>query len=101
MIYRAVATTLEGFIQQLAVCYVARGYFFYVTGAIPETKNPPDVDRKLITRYDITSKKWKRAKRKSQGLANMQYIRFGHFFVLLCTEGEHVFREREKENVRD
>ena len=28
------ASTLEGFIQQLAVSYVARGHWFYVTGTV-------------------------------------------------------------------
>ena len=33
--YKWNATTPEGFIQQLAVAYVARKYFFYVTGRVP------------------------------------------------------------------
>jgi hypothetical protein len=101
MEYRCEATSLEGFVQQLAVCYVGRGYYYYVLGQVPERKDPRDVDRKLVTRYGITAKKWQRAYRKQQGKANMQYIRFGRTFVLLCTEGEHVFRERERGNIRD
>ena len=42
--YRCEATTLEGFVQQLAVGYVSRGYWFYVTGFIPAGKDPHDVD---------------------------------------------------------
>lgn len=38
--YKWKATTLEGFIQQLAVAYVARGYYFYVTGSVP-SRIPP------------------------------------------------------------
>ena len=101
MEYRCVATSLEGFIQQLAVSYVGRGYWFYTTGQIGPEKNPTDVDDKLVEKYDITTKKWVRARRKSQGLANMQYIRFGSFFVLLATEGEHIFKERERGQIRD
>ena len=55
--YECEATTLEGFIQQLAVSYVGRGYWWYVTGQIPDDKVPADVDQKLIERYDITWKK--------------------------------------------
>ena len=99
--YRCEATSLEGFIQQLGVCYVGRGYFYYVTGIVPDEKDPRVIDQKLIEKYDITWKKWKRAYRKSQGLANMQYIRFGRFFVLLCSDGDHIFRERERRNIRD
>ena len=35
MEYRCVATSLEGFIQQLAVSYVGKGYFYYATGRVP------------------------------------------------------------------
>lgn len=101
MEYRCVATTLEGFIQQLAVCYVGRGYYYYVLGRVPEGKDPAAVDRKLIERYGITAKKWERAYRKQQGLANLQYLRYGRTFVLLCSEGEHVFRSRERASIRD
>lgn len=101
MEYRCVATTLEGFVQQLAVAYVARGYFYYVTGCVPDGKCPETVDRKLIEKYGITARKWKRAHRKRQGLANMQYIRYRRKFLLLCTDGEHVFRRREHESIRD
>ena len=36
--YRCEAASVEGFIQQLAVSYVAKGYWFYVTGRIPHHK---------------------------------------------------------------
>ena len=35
MAYRCVATSAVGFLQQLAVAYVANGYWFYVTGRVP------------------------------------------------------------------
>lgn len=95
------ATSLEGFIQQLAVCYVGRGYYYYVLGRVPEGKDPAAIDRKLIEKYGITAKKWERADRKRRGLANLQYIRYRQTFVLLCSEGEHVFRRRERESLRD
>ena len=47
---RVEATTLGGFVQQVAVCYIGRGYFFYVTGLIPRRKDPKVVDRKFIER---------------------------------------------------
>ena len=34
------AQSLSGFIQQLAVSYVAKGYWFYVTGQVPDHKDP-------------------------------------------------------------
>ena len=34
MAYRCVATSVAGFVQQLAVAYVANGYWFDVTGRV-------------------------------------------------------------------
>ena len=101
MQYRCAAVSVEGFIQQLAVAYVTRGYFFYVAGEIPESKDPARVDDKLIDRYGIGISVWSRARRKQAGLANVQYLRHGRFFVLLATHGEHPFFEAERGQIRD
>jgi hypothetical protein len=101
MRYRCQTVSVEGFIQQLAVAYVARGYFFYVTGRIPEAKDPYRVDAKLIDRYQIDLTKWSRARRKRLGRASVQYLRHEDFFVILATHGEHRFFDLEGENVRD
>ena len=53
MAYRCEAPTIAGFVQQLAVSYVANGYWFYVTGVIPEEKDPRRVDEKLISKYEL------------------------------------------------
>lgn len=92
---------MEGFIQQLAVGYIARGYFFYVTGRIPGRKDPRRVDEKLVVRYHVDISQWARARRKRSGLANVQYLRHLDFFVLLATHGQHPFFEEEGENVHD
>ncbi|MGE5754601.1 MAG: hypothetical protein ACM35G_02625 [Planctomycetaceae bacterium] len=89
MEYRAEATTLEGFIQQLAVGYLARGYRYFFQGRIPAGKDPRAVDAKLIARYGLAISKFKRARRKQRGLANVQHLRYGRHFVLLSTPGEH------------
>lgn len=99
--YRCVATSVEGFIQQLAVSYIANGYYFYVQGRIPEGKDPAAVDGKLVRGYSVGISKWARARRKLAGTASMQYLRHDRVFVLLATHGEHVFFEREKGQVRD
>lgn len=101
MEYRCVATSVEGFVQQLAVAYITHGYWFYVAGTIPEGKDPAAVDAKLIDRYGIAISKWSRCRRKKQGLANMQYLRHERFFVLLATKGQHEFFEREFAMIRD
>lgn len=99
--YRCEAKTVEGFIQQVAVSYLARGYWFYVAGLVPERKDPLEVDAKLVAKYGIAVSKKERARRKSIGLANMQYIRHGRFFLLLATHGRHSFFEEEEGQFRD
>lgn len=101
MRYRCEAVSVEGFIQQLAVAYVARGYFFYVPGRIPEGKDRQRVDEKLVERYQIDLSKWTRARRKQLGQASVQYLRHEDFFVIVATHGKHRFFELEGEGVRD
>ena len=55
MAYRCVATSVAGFVQQLAVSYVAHGYYFYVKGWIPERKTPARIDEKLVSKYGLDS----------------------------------------------
>lgn len=98
--YRCRAVLLPAFIQQLAVAYVANGYWFYVHGWIPLNKDPKAVDRKLIEKYDIDVSKWERARRKKANLANLHYLRHGRHFVLIATHGRHRFFDEEA-NIRD
>lgn len=99
--YRYEATSLGGFLQQLAVALLGRGYWFYVTGRIPETKDPRRTDEKLLERYGIRMSRWARVRRKRAGLSNLHYLRFGRFFVLVATQGEHRFFVEEGKRVRD
>lgn len=101
MQYSCEATSVDGFIQQVAVSYLARGYWFYVTGQIPEAKDPRAIDAKLIAKYGIDVSRYERARRKRAGLANMQYIRHDQFFLLMATHGKHRFFEEEAGQVRD
>ncbi len=101
MDYRCEATSLEGFVQQMATSYLTHGYYFYVTGYVPEGKDPRAVDAKLIERYEIGRSKWAVARRKRAGWANIQYLRLRRFFVLLATHGVHEFFEEERSRIRD
>jgi hypothetical protein len=101
MRYRAVATSVEGFVQQIACCYLRHGYWFYVSGRIPAGKNPEDIDAKLIAKYDIAVSESTRARRKQAGRANLQYLRHERFFVILATKGDHPFFELEAASIRD
>src|SRR5262245_44142873 len=99
--YRAVALSIEGFIQQLAVSYLPHGYCFFVSGWIPDGKDPRLIDDKLIERYQVDRSKWDRARRKTAGQANLHYLRHERFFLLLATHGEHVFFAQEARRIRD
>jgi len=99
--YRCVAATLEGFVQQIATAYVPHGYWFYVQGLIPERKRAETVDEKLIGRYGVAMSKWARARHKRAGLASIQYIRFERIFVIMVTQGQHPFFEEEHGAIRD
>lgn len=101
MEYRCEATSVAGFIQQVAVAYLARGYWFYVAGHVPEQKDPRAVDRKLIEKYRVDTPRWERVRRKKLGIANMQYIRHERFFLLMATHGQHRFFEEEAGQIRD
>lgn len=95
--YRAEASTIEEFVQQLAVRYVNNGYRYYSSGLIREGKDPREIDRRIITRYRIDIDKWKRHRRKLSGKANVQYIRFHRLFFILATGpyGQHPFFDGE------
>jgi hypothetical protein len=101
MDYRYIAVSERAFVQQLAVGYISNGYWYYVTGCIPEHKDVLRIDRKLIDRYDIAISKWTRSRRKRQGLANVQYLRHGRFFVIIATRGLHRFFDEEGHCVKD
>ena len=101
VVYRCEATSIAGFVQQLAVGYVANGYWFYVTGIIPDGKDPGTVDEKIIGQYGIDVSKWTRCRRKRAGSANAQYLRYGRFFIIIATRGEHPLFAAERKRLRD
>lgn len=101
MSYRCVATSPEGLVQQVAVSYLRHGYWFYVTGWIKRGKDPESVDRKLIEKYGIGISERERSRRKRRGVANLQYIRYENWFVILATEGHHPFKQQERNQIRD
>lgn len=99
--YRCVAASLAGLVQQVAVSYVANGYWFYVAGAVPEGKDPERLDEKFVALYELSISKYVRCRRRKVGVAAVQYIRLGRFFLVLATHGEHLFFVREKGMIRD
>lgn len=100
MPYRCVAHSRDGFVHYLVTSLICRGYWFYVTGWIPEGKDAESIDRKLIEKYDCAISKATRWRRKKLGKANVQYLRCGRFFMLIATKGEHRFFIEEA-SIRD
>ena len=91
--YRCEAASVAGFVQQLATAYIGHGYRYYAVRQIPERKDPRRVDAKLIDLYGMDVSKWARARRKRSGYANVQYLRYGAFAVLIASPpvGGHIF----------
>lgn len=101
MQYRCVASSPEGLVQQVAVSYLRHGYWFYVTGRVKKNKDPNSVDQKLIEKYGIAISERERSRRKRRGIANLQYIRYQNWFLILATAGNHSFKQQEKTQIRD
>lgn len=89
-------TNIHEFVQRVALDMVRYGYWYYVTGVIPEGRDLAEVDAKLMAKYDIGVSKWVRARRKKKGLANIHYVRHQNFFVMLATKGAHRWFEEEE-----
>lgn len=87
--------------QLVAANYLPHGYWFYVTGRAPEGKDPTAIDAKLASKYGGDLSRQARARRKRLGLANVQYLRHGRFFVLLATQGKHRLFDEEASLIRD
>lgn len=90
---RHLAASIEGVVQLIAASFLRHGYFWYITGVIPEQKQTPMVDAKLIAKYQITNSEWERTRRRKAGLANVRYIRCERWFILLVTEGHHQIKQ--------
>lgn len=95
------APSVRYFVQRLAVSLLGHGYYFYVTGEVPERKEPRAIDEKLVSKYGINISRASRSRRKAAGFANIHYLRYDRFFVLVATHGRHAFFEEEASRIRD
>ena len=107
MIYHYLATSPEGFVQQLATCYLTHGYYFFVQGVVPPGKDPRQVDRKLLEKYEIALTSAQRYYRKRQGRASIHYLRHEYQWIMVATHGvhrwwdEHHDEDRHRSQVKD
>lgn len=90
-------TNIHMFVQRVADNIVKYGYVKYVTGTIPEGKDPEEVDAKILDKYGIAVSRWVRARRKKSGRASVHYVRHQSFFAMFAPPtGEHSWREEEE-----
>ena len=101
MQYQYEVTSLTGFLQRVATHLLPKGYFFFVQGTLADAKNPSALDAKLLAKYDVAKSEGSRRWRKSQGLGNVQYVRYQNHWILLATHGDHAIREGEGDNLKD
>lgn len=106
MKYRCIVQSPEAVVQLIAASYLRHGYYWYVTGYIPIDKTPEMVDQKLIQKYGIDISEWERSRRRKNGLANCQLVRYDRWFIILLTAGHHPMRSSirdggEGENIKD
>lgn len=99
--YQCQITSVEGFVQQIACSLLQHGYRWYVTGVIPEHKDPRRTDRKIIEQYDLAVSRRQRTRLRQHGVAAVQYLRYGHQFAIIATKGRHPFREAHRRQIRD
>lgn len=101
MNYQYEVTSQVGFLQRIATHLLPKGYYFFVQGTLPEGKDPAALDAKLLAKYDVAKTEGARRWRKSQGLGNVQYVRFQESWILLATHGDHPIRDGEGNNLKD
>jgi hypothetical protein len=95
--YQCEATSVMGFIQQLACAYIRSGYVRVACGVLPEGKDAARFDAKQVERYRLDGMTARmRWKRRREGLANVQYLRHGQVFVILVSDGHRDVFEREE-----
>lgn len=90
-------TNIHMFVQRIADNVVKYGYRKYVTGTIPEGRDPLEVDAKILAKYGINVSRWSRYRRKEKGQASIHYARHQEFFVMFApAQGEHRWYDLEQ-----
>ena len=86
---RYVAERLGSFLGKIAYSYARYGYHWYALREIPDGKDLDAVDEKLLTSYGVTYQHMRRRRRREEGWANVAYVRYKRWFVLMGTTGRH------------
>ena len=97
--YQWIATAPEGFVRHLVANYLPHGYRFYLSGSTKPSRDLAQFDRIIQQKFRYQMSRSERNRRKNArgpdgmplGLANVHYLRYGRFWILLCTKGTHRF----------
>ena len=93
MAYLCEAQSPEAVVQLIAASYLRHGFYWYLTGVIPDRKEPSAIDGKLISKYGIDVSEWERRHRKQRGIANAHYLRYERWFILMVSDGHHALKQ--------
>ena len=91
-----VVSSIDAFLSQV-VRLAGRGYYFCFYNELKPGKDPEQLDRKLIERWELDKPYWKREKRRRGEAPSIWYLRYGRKYLLMATRGRSVERGREGE----
>lgn len=77
---------IHAFVQRVADNIVKYGNVKYVTGTIPDGRDPQEVDAKILNKYGIAVSRWTRSRRLGQGQVSVHYVRHQNFFAMFAPE---------------
>ena len=107
--YQWIATSKEGFVKYLVANVLPHGFRFYFAGEIKPKTDPDYFDRVMNEKFNYNMSRSERYRRKSAkgpdgtplGLANVHYLRYERFYVLIATYGGHPFFSHHMDITRD
>lgn len=92
----------QGFIQQI-INNVTKGYYFYHYHVLPEKRHGklPEIDQKIISRFNAAKSKDKRYHHKKSGLANYFYLRYDGKIIIMRSSGVEPCEELQRHEFFD
>lgn len=76
MHYKAEVKNVAALMQRIVSEYLRYGYFYMKAGWVPEQIIPKEFDRKTVEKFNITF-------RHRHGSEDVQYVRFGTYYLLV------------------
>jgi hypothetical protein len=81
MYYKPEAKNFEAFIQRITTDYLKYGYFYIKAGSVPVETPLQQFDRGMVQKFNITY-------RHRHGSKDVQYVRFGSYYLLVARRKE-------------